>query len=148
VGSSDDEKWLKSRPSSPKSGQAYDLTPPEPPGWDAELSGRVYVDDQSAAVYATREEAPLRSVIVPAIRLRFTETSSGCAYLIQRQMIGSYGWTEVSGWDQEIDLVAEEFELIDKAVLETEGYQYRIKSRSQAGLLARDWQFISFDPVS
>jgi hypothetical protein len=33
VGLSDDDKWLKSRSSSPKSGQAYDFTPPEPPIW-------------------------------------------------------------------------------------------------------------------
>ena len=33
VGLSDDGKWLKSRPSSPKSGQAYDFMPPEPPIW-------------------------------------------------------------------------------------------------------------------
>ena len=45
VGLSDEGKWLKSRPSSPKSGQAYDLTPPEPPVWGEENSGWVHVDD-------------------------------------------------------------------------------------------------------
>ena len=44
VGLSDDGKWLKSKPSAPKSGQAHDLIPPEPPLWDElireEIDGR------------------------------------------------------------------------------------------------------------
>jgi hypothetical protein len=33
IGLSDEEKWLRSKPSAPKAGQAYDLMPPEPPGF-------------------------------------------------------------------------------------------------------------------
>ena len=127
-----------------KIGQAYDLTPPDPPEWDEGQSGWVYMD-QFATIYTTGEEVPSEVDVDRVIRLKLMETRTGRSYLVQRQVRGTYGWTEILGWGEEVNIAAGELEIIDEQVFETEDYTYRVKSKSPAGLISESWNSLTID---
>jgi hypothetical protein len=127
VGLSDDGKWLKSKSSMPKSGQAYDLTPPEPPEWDQVESGWIY---------ATENVPPPANP--EGIRLAWTPTSENDVYLIRRKNQNEINWTVVMEWEKGEQRNDDKLQFIDHATYAHLQYQYIIITRSQSELRSED----------
>ncbi len=134
VGLSDEGKWLKSRPSTSKTGQAYDLTPPEPPEWDVANSGWVYVDD-SGIVYEWTADLAGASNPRPAIRLVWFARVRVDYLLIGRSVEGSSLSNVMADWVPGVlfDGEAERY-FLDTSVSEGQTYTYSAKSKSMSGL--------------
>ena len=134
VSLSDEGKWLKSRSSLPKSGQAYDLTPPDPPAWDEVNSGWVYIDDNEV-VYEW--DADLSSAVnpQPAVRLVWEPAEPDHEVMLAAETTGAGYSTIVQNFAPGNQLNATKQLYVDKRAVEQE-IIYTAKSRSNAGLIS------------
>lgn len=133
VGLSDEGKWLKSKPSVPKSGQAYDLTPPEPPQWDEENSGWVYMDD-NGTVYEWDADLTGASNPQPAIRLVWLEDVRVSSVLVARSESGDRLGGVIVNWEAGEQMNPGLRYFLDMQVDSQTSYTYSGRSRSKAGL--------------
>jgi len=109
VGLSDEGKWLKSRMSNVVAGQAYDLTPPEPPVW----------------IFAEW----ITDATGPAVRLVWHCAEDNLFCTAQRRPLGGGVWSAVSS-----KTTAEfDFEFLDRTATPGDAYDYRILCEDSAG---------------
>jgi len=134
VGLDDKGKQLRSRMSAAKTGQAYDLTPPEPPQWDEEGSGWVYVDDDGT-VYEWDADLTGASNPRPAIRLIWLEDVRVDSVLIARRSELSSMSTAVANWiaGSPTDGEGQRY-FLDQNVVEGRIYTFSAVSKSKSGL--------------
>lgn len=141
VGLSDEGKWLKSPLSTPKSGQAYDLTPPEPPVWDEVNSGWVYVDENEN-IFEWEDDLTMAVNPLPAIRLVWVENAISPYNQISRQMEGGMTSAIILSFETG-EWFANGYKVfIDKDVKHPNVYTYKAKSKSNAGLISRTESFL------
>lgn len=133
VGLSDTGKHLKSIISAAKTGQAYDLTPPDPPIWDENNSGWVHVD-QDGVIHEW--DADLTNVVDPraAIRLVWLDDPKVNSVLAARsEALSGFGAIVMNWQPGETFDVGHRF-FIDKGVSPERGYTYVGKSKSYSDL--------------
>ncbi|MCF6154507.1 MAG: hypothetical protein E3K36_04480 [Candidatus Brocadia sp.] len=147
VGLDDNGKQLKSRMSSTKSGQAYDLTPPEPPQWDEVNSGWVYVDD-NGTVYEWGADLTEASNPQPAIRLVWMEDARVKSVLIARIGASSSFSAVIANWVSGGSFITGRRFHLDRLAGVSESYTYVGKSKSHAKLLSTSQTTIVIDPPS
>lgn len=112
VGLNDEGKWLKSRMSKTKTGQAYDLTPPEPPVWEV---AEWFEDESGSAIH---------------LIWHTVEESTYC--VLQRRPLGGGVWHAVSPeLSSSSSLV--NFDFIDRTVIPENAYDYRVLAIDAAG---------------
>ncbi len=147
VGADGNGADLASRPSAAVAGQAYDLTPPEPPQWDASRSGWVYVDD-AGVVFDW--EADLAGALNPrpAIRLAWSIDPRQSEVLIARDdpLLGRR--VTVGAWAAGTPLDATRLFQLDRQVDPALTYAYSGKARSLAGLLSATDSSIHIPPAA
>ena len=130
-------KWLRSEPSVPKSGQAYDQTPPPPPAFDAASSAWVYVDDNDAIFEWDDDLAPAVNP-QPAVRVVWAKEATSTLVQIARQPIGSYSGLVLLNFEEGESYDAGHQMLLDRDADVNAGYTYTAKSKSAAGLLSTE----------
>jgi hypothetical protein len=130
----DNGKQLKSRMSAVKSGQAYDLKPPEPPVWDQEVSGWVYVDENET-IYEWTDDLSSAANPQPAIRLVWQTAEATQLTQIARQPAGGLG-TIILNFGNGVPLGRNRQMLIDKEVDIRCVYTYKAKAKSFANLIS------------
>lgn len=109
---SDEGKWLKSEPSAPKAGQAYDLTPPDPPVWVI----AEWITDATG----------------PAVHLAWRTAEESMCCTLQRRPLGGGVWRAVS---PELRATSSplDFEFLDRTVVPGTAYDYRVLGEDLAG---------------
>jgi len=135
VGLSDESKWLRSIPSLPKAGQAYDLTPPDPPVWDEANSGWVYVDDNDV-IYEWDDDISAAINPQPAVRLVWEPAEAVHITQIARQPGEGGAGTILLDFDSGLGFGQDSQMLIDKDVDSRLSYLYKAKAKSAAGLIS------------
>jgi hypothetical protein len=129
----DNGKQLKSRMSAVKSGQGYDLTPPEPPVWDEVSSSWVYVDDNET-IYEWTDD--LSSVLNPQPAVRLVWQTAKVTHLTQiARQSGEGGLgTIILNFGNGLAFGPNSQMLIDKDVDSRRTYIYKAKAKSVANL--------------
>jgi hypothetical protein len=145
VGLDDSGKQLRSRMSAVKSGQAYDLTPPEPPVWDEENSGWVYVDEHGT-VYEWNTDLTGATNPQPAIRLVWLEDGRVSSILIARNDALSGFSAVIANWITGESLITGKRFHLDRLAVAGQGYAYSAKSKSNANMLSSGQSTILIDP--
>lgn len=131
VGLSDEGKWLPSRVSKAVVGQAYDVTPPEPPVWDEENSGWVYVDEKDV-IYEWEGDLTAALNPVPAVRLVWSSTEESMCCTVQRRLLGGGIWKVISAQTTASSSPLE-FEFLDKTATPGIGYDYQVIGEDLSG---------------
>ncbi|HVK94971.1 MAG TPA: hypothetical protein VM571_09620 [Noviherbaspirillum sp.] len=132
VKESDEGAIIRSRLSNVMTGQAYDLTIPDPPQFDTENSGWVYVDDDGT-VYAADGDISLAVNPVETARIVWSH-SAGATYFVQRRSQRNTSWSTLVNWS-EGNVYADNLRSItDAEVNNGDLCYYRIKSKTTAGL--------------
>lgn len=130
-----------------KGGQAYDLTPPQPPEWDAGNTGWVYVDEKGV-VYAWDADLSQAQNPQPAVRLVWLDDVRVSSVLIARQDEQSSLSAVIASWTPgEMGMAGKRFYLDQTASLD-QRYTYFGKSKSGAELLSPGESSIVIDPPS
>jgi hypothetical protein len=135
VGLDDSGKQLRSRMSAVKNGQAYDLTPPEPPVWDEENSGWVYVDDNET-IYELADDLSAASNPQPAVRLVWQMATVTHLTQIARQPVDGGLGTIILNFGNGATFGPNSQMLIDKEVDSRRTYIYKAKAKSSANLIS------------
>ncbi len=121
-----------SRLSSAKSGQAYDLSPPEAPQWDQVNSGWVYMGG-TGEVYETVDDVPEGAAVEPAIRLGWEVIDEKLTYRVQRNDEDSNIWKTILDFDDSFEITDQRVTLIDRGdISASASYYYRVDARSQS----------------
>ncbi len=128
---------LRSAMSRIANAQAYDLSIPDPPEFDEDASGWVYVDDD-ATVYEADADISAATNPQPAVRLAWSRPSSGATVFVQRRTSDSGAWTTILEWgsggaySEAVDFV------IDTDAASDDDHVYRIFSKSASGQKSRE----------
>lgn len=145
IGLSDEGKWLRSRLSKAKIGQAYDQTPPEPPVWDEVSSGWVYVDDDGT-VYEWNADISGAVNPVPAIRLVWLDDARVDAVLIARNSSLSTITAVIANWIYGEEGITGKRFFLDTAAIPGVTYTYSGTSKSAADLKSINQTVIVIPP--
>ena len=143
VGLSDEGKWLKSRSSLPRSGQAYDLTPPEPPVWDPVNSAWVYIDDNDV-VYEWGADLSSAVNPRPAVRLVWETAEPDHHVMLAAATAGATLSHIIQSFAPGNPFDATKKSCIDQRALEQE-LIYTAKSRSASGLISGSTSSLSIN---
>ena len=147
VGLSDEGKWLKSKMSNVVVGQGYDLTPPEPPVWDEENSGWVYVDDNDV-VYEWDDDLSAALNPMPSIRLLWTNEKESFTTQISKlsdvvsMSVIIKDFTQSAAYNEDKQI------FIDRKVSPDKTYQYKGKVQSDAALISTQDSHLTIFPKS
>ena len=133
VGLDNNGKQLKSRMSAMKIGQAYDLTPPDPPVWDEVSSGWVYVDENET-IYEWTDDLSSASNPQPAVRLVWQTAEATHLTQIARQPGEGGLGTIILNFGNGLAFGPNSQMLIDKEVDSRRTYIYKAKAKSVANL--------------
>jgi hypothetical protein len=119
-----------------RGGQAYDLTPPEPPAWDAVSTGRVHVA-LDGTIYEWADDVPDGVDAAPANRLVWEVTDEKLTYLVQRLAEGANTWKTLLGFDAPLEVQNARATLIDQMDISDSVYHdYRIYSRAPSQIVS------------
>ena len=124
-------------------GRAFDLTPPSPLEWREVETGWVHV--AGATVVEWDDEPGLAGLTdpVPAVRLVWMSPDAGLDFMIQRRVVGDYGWTTVSDWDPHAPPSEGVYSFLDRSAPAGANHAYRIKARKRTGTISDDWISLS-----
>ena len=133
VGLSDEGKWLKSKMSNVVVGQGYDLTPPEPPVWDEENSGWVYVDDNDV-VYEWDDDLSAALNPMPAIKLIWQTIRSTEVTSISKSLGSNNSYSIILTFTPAEEVLP----FIDRNVKPDIEYRYKAKTKSLTGIISKN----------
>jgi hypothetical protein len=125
VSKDDNDRDLRSVMSAVKSGQAYDLTPPEPPNIDTIEWVRVGED---GAIYSYSESVPAGQMRYPAVYLKWSSPDAELTCLVQYRLGSDEGFMNASEW-----LPPGVYEYIHRNEFTFQAQEYRIKVINRVG---------------